>query len=94
MDSSFAAEGEGSESRSPREILSSDGEDLDAVRVLWLPVAVETEVEVLGKENPVDWVPADAEKDRPEEDVVESEDRTTIPATGIRTMHRRRLSNP
>jgi hypothetical protein len=93
IDSSLAAEGEGSDKRSPRETLvSSEGDDFEAVRVLWLPVVPVTEM--AGRENPVEEVVAVAKKDLFDEEVVESEDRTTMPATGIRTMHRRRLSKP
>lgn len=90
MDSSFAADGEGSESKSPSEMLVSSEGDLEAVWVLWLPAVV---MEIAGREKPVEDVVA-VGRDLLDEEVVESEDRTTIPATGMRTIQRRRLSKP
>jgi hypothetical protein len=85
IDSSFAGDGDGSERRSPREMFASD--DLDGGPVLWLsPVEV---MEMVGSEK-ADGVAV--EKERVDDE--ESEDRRTFPATGMRTMQRRRLSKP
>ena len=93
IDSSFAAEGEGSESKSPKETLaSSDVRDFEGVWVQCIPAAVVTEI--AGRDTAVDEEVPVAERDLFDEEVVELEDLTTMPATGMRTMQRRRLSNP
>lgn len=89
MDSSFAGDGDGSERRSPREMFASSEGDFDAFLALWLPFAVV--MEIVGREKASEGVFVEIDR---EDDVVEAEDRTTIPATGIRTMQRRRLSKP
>jgi hypothetical protein len=92
IDSSFDGDGEGSERRSPRDRTVSLDEDFSCVldRKLDEPEVAEV------AESAVEEVTAAVNVDGLDEDVeVEDADvRTIIPATGICTMHRRRLSKP
>lgn len=90
IDSSLEGEGNGSERRSPRD-KSVSLEDVLLWAFAWAPID-----ELEGCDSAVEEVAVTANVEGFEDDVDEDEadDLTITPATGIRTIQRRRLSNP
>ena len=91
MDSSLEGEGEGSERRSPRDrsvLLEEDFPCALAFALAAVDRPVRGDTVVFGEvvASMVDGFDDEVE-------VEDADDRTIIPATGIRTIHRRRLSN-